>query len=182
MNPAMLSRRDALARIALLTGGAVIGGEAFLRGARGSVAPGRPFSPGELALMDEIGETIIPATDTPGAKSVGIAQFMAMMVRECYSPEEGATFRGGLGKIEKACRKKWGRGFLDCSAAQRTALLNQLGHEHYFEMLKQLTLLGYFTSETGCTRALRYIETPGSYDGDVAYRKGDRAWFVPPVP
>ena len=50
---------------------------------------------------------------------------------------------------------------------------------HYFSMMKELTLLGYFSSEIGCTHALRYAETPGSYDGDVPYHKGDRAWFDP---
>ena len=50
---------------------------------------------------------------------------------------------------------------------------------HYFAMMKELTLLGYFSSETGCTKALRYAETPGAYDGDVPYHKGDRAWFDP---
>ncbi len=47
---------------------------------------------------------------------------------------------------------------------------------HYFRMMKELTLLGFFTSEIGSTKALRYIETPGSFDGDVPYKKGDRAW------
>ena len=47
---------------------------------------------------------------------------------------------------------------------------------HYFRMMKELTLLGFFTSEIGSTKALRYVETPGSFDGDVPYKKGDRAW------
>jgi hypothetical protein len=47
-------------------------------------------------------------------------------------------------------------------------------------MLKQLTLLGYFTSEIGCTKALRYVETPGGFNGNVPYKKGDKAWFIAP--
>ena len=47
---------------------------------------------------------------------------------------------------------------------------------HYFKMMKELTLLGFFTSEVGSTKALRYIETPGHFDGCVPYKKGDRAW------
>jgi hypothetical protein len=47
---------------------------------------------------------------------------------------------------------------------------------HYFRMMKELTLLGYFTSEVGATKALRYIETPGHYDGCMPYKKGDKAW------
>jgi hypothetical protein len=45
--------------------------------------------------------------------------------------------------------------------------------------MKELTLLGYFSSEIGCTQALRYVEAPGAYRGDVPYRRGERAWFNP---
>jgi hypothetical protein len=47
---------------------------------------------------------------------------------------------------------------------------------HYFRMMKELTLLGYFTSEIGCTQAQRYAETPGRYDPCVPYKAGDKAW------
>ena len=47
---------------------------------------------------------------------------------------------------------------------------------HYFLMLKQLTILGYFTSETGASQALNYIAVPGKYDGSYPYKKGDKAW------
>jgi hypothetical protein len=43
-------------------------------------------------------------------------------------------------------------------------------------MIKQLTILGYFTSETGATKALRYEAVPGKYDGAYPYKKGDKAW------
>jgi hypothetical protein len=47
---------------------------------------------------------------------------------------------------------------------------------YYFQMMKELTLLGYFTSEIGCTEARRYVERPGSYNGDLPYKKGDKAF------
>ncbi|MFL5595795.1 MAG: gluconate 2-dehydrogenase subunit 3 family protein, partial [Gemmatimonadaceae bacterium] len=47
---------------------------------------------------------------------------------------------------------------------------------HYFRMMKELALLGYFTSEIGATQAQRYIETPGRYDPCVAYHPGEKAW------
>jgi hypothetical protein len=77
------------------------------------------------------------------------------------------------------------------SPAQRVALLERLDREaieymgrpgsegrppHYFRMLKELTLLGYFTSEIGCTQAQRYVETPGRFEPCVTYTAGDRAW------
>ncbi|HLT87118.1 MAG TPA: gluconate 2-dehydrogenase subunit 3 family protein [Sphingobacterium sp.] len=47
---------------------------------------------------------------------------------------------------------------------------------HFFHMLKQLTLTGFFTSEVGMTKALRYVKIPGKYDGNYPYTKGDRAF------
>jgi len=52
------------------------------------------------------------------------------------------------------------------------------GSSHYYSMIKDLTLLGYFTSEPGATKALRYVQTPGSYNGDVLYKKGDKSWAM----
>jgi len=47
---------------------------------------------------------------------------------------------------------------------------------HYFSMIKQLTLWGFFTSEPGATKALRYVAVPGKYEGCIPYKKGDKAW------
>lgn len=59
---------------------------------------------------------------------------------------------------------------------------NELYHElelpppHWFTLFKQITLTGFFNSEMGCTQALRYVKIPGRYDGDLPYKKGDRAF------
>jgi hypothetical protein len=47
---------------------------------------------------------------------------------------------------------------------------------HYFSLMKQLTLLGYFTSEIGATQALRYVAVPGKYEGCIPIQKGNKAW------
>jgi hypothetical protein len=197
MNSELLTRRQAVARIALLMGGAMIGGDAILRGetrSRDANAAGVTFGASDIALLDEIGETIIPTTQTPGAKAAGVGAFVAMMVNDCYSGSLQLAFHAGLGKVSKLSRERFGTDFASASAAQRTALLNDLDREqreheacreegeapHYFRMMKQLTLLGYFTSEIGATQALRYVEVPGGYDGNAPYKKGDRAWFSNP--
>ena len=190
-----MNRREAIARLALLMGGAVVGGETFLNG---SVLTGKQakleLSPAELALLDEIGETIIPTTTTPGAKAVQIGAFMRMMVNDCYDEQHQGVFKAGLSELNAACQKRFGKSFMASSAADRTTLLNQLDAEerryrahkskqdpsHYFRLMKQMTLLGYFTSEIGCTQALRYVEVPGAYRGGEPYKKGDPSWFVPP--
>jgi len=181
--PPALTRREAVTRLAWLLGGAIVGAEHFLNGTRARAGEAPPaFTPEELALMDGVADTIIPATDTPGAKAAGVGPFMAMMVTDCYDDDHQATFRSGLEQIDRACRQRHGRSFLEASSDERTALLNRLDAEAplYFLLIKQLTLLGYFTSEIGCTQALRYLEVPGAFHGDVPYRKGDRAWaFLP---
>lgn len=47
---------------------------------------------------------------------------------------------------------------------------------HYFRLMKQLSLLGYFTSEIGYTKAQRYVESPGRYDPCVPYKPGEKSW------
>jgi hypothetical protein len=197
-----MNRRDALARVALIMGGTLIGGEYFLSGcsspaeekdkrAAVGVKKEKPFlSPDQVAYLNEVGETILPTTKTPGAKAADVGSFMAVMVKDCYKPADQQIFLKGLTQLEQASQQKYKKGFLACDAPQRTALLTALDAEqkqysktktleapnHYFRMLKELTLLGYFTSEVGSTKALRYLPVPGKYDGCVPYQKGDRAW------
>ena len=191
----LMNRREALSRLALITGSVAIGAELFLTGCRSPDAAKRtqPFSPTELALLDEIGETILPATETPGAKAVGIGAFMATTATECYNDAAYAAFRNGLQRIDAACKKLNGKSFMESTPGERTALLNDLEREqraygreraraegpHYFRLMRELTLIGYFTSEIGCTKALRYVEAPGYFDGDLPYKKGDRAFYNP---
>lgn len=205
-----MNRREAIGRVALLMGGAVIGAEFFLSGCKpkGASTVDDLFTKDNTDYMNEIADTILPATSSPGAKAANVGGFMAVMVRDCYTPQDQKTFVEGLSKLNDAAKKKSGSDFMSLTPQQRTALLIDLDKEqkafveqrnkdlaadaakhkgelmyfppdlpqHYFTMMKQITLLGYFTSEIGCTKALRYIETPGHYDGDVPYKKGDKAW------
>ena len=195
MNAPLITRRNAVKRLALVMGGAFVGAEKFLLGA--TLSPGEStviFSREEVALLDEIGDTIIPATSTPGAKAVGIGAFMVMMVNDCYEAPDQVSFKEGLVDLQRRAKAGFGAEFTALSAPQRTSLLNQLDREqreymrqkpadgphHYFTLLKQLTLVGYFTSEIGATQALQYVEVPGSYNGNAPYHKGERNWFSPP--
>jgi hypothetical protein len=186
--PTLLSRREMLARLGVLLGGALIGGDTWLRGE--SLAGQKSiqvFSAADVALLDEIAETIIPATSTPGAKAAGVGAFMAMMVTDCYDRAHHAAFQTGLAQLRDS-------GFPTASPTERTARLNALDAEqkahqaaksgdapaHYFRMMKQLTILGYFTSEIGAAQNLIYEEVPGRFDGNAPYKKGDRYFFTPP--
>jgi hypothetical protein len=195
----ILSRREAVIKMALLMGASVVGPRLLAH--TFDMKPGAPtgFSSEELALLDEIGETIIPATTIPGAKAVGIGAFIAMMVNDCYSPRDQAVFAAGLVELPQNYEKEFGETFLNGKPENRVQFLNALDIEqrrhtaarrqrnetneagtiqelsapHYFRIMRELTILGYFSSEIGATQAVNYLEVPGRYDGDVPYKKGD---------
>ncbi len=190
--PELMSRREALLRFGAVMGGTMLGSAALVTGcATPDARPaGELFTGADVALLDEIAETILPATDTPGARAAGVGAFMTVMVADTYRADEQAVFLAGLGAVDDECRALHGVSFMAASGAERTALLRRLDIEqfdymqsrppgspvHYFRMLKELTLQGYFTSEIGYTQAMRYVETPGRFDPCVPYTAGDRAW------
>ena len=84
-----MNRREALERVALLMGGTVIGGAAFLQGCKSSdnKAIGFSLSADQVAFLDEVAETIIPATSTPGAKAAKVGAFIQVMVWPLYTSD-----------------------------------------------------------------------------------------------
>ena len=206
-----LTRRDVIQRVtAMLGGAALVGGDSLAaftfdeaaRTAAMSQGAGA-FTAAEIALLDEIAETILPETSTPGAKAAKTGAFMALMVTDTYTARAQEVFRDGMRKIDEACQRANGVTFIGATPAQRLAVAEALDREqktvmdarlapktnrapiaavsnddpaHYFRMMKELTLLGFFTSEPGMTKALRYIETPGRFDPCAPYAPGDKAW------
>ncbi|MBC7743552.1 MAG: gluconate 2-dehydrogenase subunit 3 family protein [Flavobacterium sp.] len=189
-----MDRREAITKVGWLLGGTIVGANLFLdiacTPAAEKSAAKTFFNADQIALLDEMGETILPATSTPGAKASKIGEFMDIMVRDCYTKADQKIFKDGLVKLEDECKKEHGKSFMDSSAAERTAFFIKKDAEqkeymktkkpedpsHHFRMIKELTLLGFFTSEVGATKALRYVSIPGKYDGNVPYKKGDKAW------
>ncbi|MEO6719156.1 MAG: gluconate 2-dehydrogenase subunit 3 family protein [Ferruginibacter sp.] len=189
-----MTRRDLLQNVAILLGGSIVGGTVFsLEGCKSADKPVQVnalFTDKQVALMNEIADTILPTTSSPGAKTAKVGDFMAVMVLDCYEEKDQKVFTDGLKKVDELSEQKYKASFMDLDPKQRTELLTALDKEqaeyqekkakddpsHYFRMMKELTLLGYFTSKEGATQALRYVAVPGRYDGDVPYKKGDKAW------
>ncbi len=173
-----MNRRQAVIKMALLMGATTLGPR-LLAGTFGA-SSGAPagFTAAQLTLLDEIADTIIPPTTVPGAKAAGVGAFIAMMVQDCYEAGDQAAVRSGLAQLDADYAARHQGPFTTGRAADRTTFLTKLerARPRYFRILKELTLLGYFTSEIGCTQALQYAEVPGRYDGDLPYRKGERAW------
>lgn len=185
-----MNRREAVQYISILLGGTIVGANAFITGCKSETGKEQGFTQEDIAYLDEIADTILPTTKTPGAKAAQVGKFMTVMVNDCYEEKEQKAFREGMDKINNLSEKEFGKNFMEISPQQRHTLLVKLDAEqkqytkakkpidvpHYFRMMKELTLNGYFTSEIGCTQARRYIETPGKYEGCVPYKKGEKAW------
>lgn len=185
-----MNRRRALELTATVLGTAILGSDIFLSGCKQAVNKSLLFSETDTALMDEIGETILPDSDrSPGAKAAEIGKFMQIIVSDCYTEKDAALFKSGLKEIDQAAYQQYGAGFIKLSPQQRFDLLvefdktartqEKAGTQHFYTMFKQLTIWGYFSSEIGQTKALRYNPSPGGYDGNTNYKPGDRAWVGP---
>jgi len=234
----MIGRREAIQRVSALLGGiTLVGGSALITACEKEGASARAdsaagvgeFTTADIAFLDEVADTMLPETKTPGAKAAKVGAFMALMVTDTYQPADRKRFRDGMRRVDEESRKDSGAGFMQATPQQRLALLQRLDREqkaqadaresassakkgkeadakadarlpdqrkenaegtdanpapaitadaptHYFRMMKELSLLGYFTSEVGSTKAQRYIESPGRFDPCVPYVKGETSW------
>ncbi len=192
-----MNRRELLQRSALLFGGTLLGADSILaKNIDWDQLDNLPedyakgiglFNKAQIKLLNEVAETIIPATDIPGAKAAKVGQFMAVMVSDCYEPADQKRFMEGLAQLDADCIKNHGKKFMKLAGNLQTDFLSELDAEqkafqkgkkketpsHYFRVIKDLAIWGYFTSEIGMTQALRYIEYPGKYT-TIDYKKGDR--------
>lgn len=124
-------------------------------------------------LLADLVETIIPATDTPGAKALNVHQFVQKMVADCYPIAAQGSLRNGLDSLDVLAKTAYGKSFAEGDAAQRTALLTQLsqstdtGQKEFYSLVKGLTIRGYMSSEYVLTNLTNYQFIPGHYYGCV---------------
>lgn len=204
-----MNRREAIQRVAMVIGGSVIGANLFLEGCTRPASKDVAvlFEKDKINFLGDLAEAILPKTSTPGAKEAGVGEFIPVMIRDCYDPQDQKAFLEGLDGVDDKAKKEFGKKFQELSKDEQLQFVNMLDKEakefqkqrsekqqklneeaekntreveqlpnHFFHMLKQLTLTGFFTSEIGMTKALRYVKIPGKYDGNYPYKKGDRAF------
>jgi hypothetical protein len=141
---------------------------------------------GRAAMLEALVDTVLPATDTPGALEARVQVFVDLALRDCYTAAERQVFAAGLETLAADCQGRHGRPFEACSPAVRHALLAPLDAASYapdtgprgsfVRILKDLTLLGFFTSRIGATQVLTYEAVPGGYRGCQELRPGQKAW------
>jgi gluconate 2-dehydrogenase gamma chain len=231
-----VTRREALRRVALLLGGAVsaptlAGVLAGCERRAGSAGSGSALSAEQKEMIATIAEHILPTTDTPGAREVGVPDFIDVMLAEYYPEEERRLFLEGMGEVDERAREAHGSAFRECTPAQQVALLTQLDREAFappgprsdgtrrdvreethrgkgetplppevesgsvrwvagekrqekkaerpfFRTMKELTLVGYYTSEAGATQELRHAPVPGRYEACVPLAQVGKTWAV----
>lgn len=128
----------------------------------------------QRTLLAEVADVIIPETDTPGAKEASAHEFIIRVMRDCYELADQEQFFAGLARIDERSQAAYQKPFVDLSRKDQIAIIAETAKKDkgYFKQIKELSQVGYFTSEIGVTRNLQYIPIPGRFEGDVPYEKG----------
>ena len=192
----LINRREALRRTSIIMGGAlsssVVAG--ILAGCQTEEMAGwQPefLSKDQADLVSALTQRILPATDQPGAKEAKVDQFVDMMLKEFYSEPEKQLFVKGLTAIGKEAQSSFDHSFTDCDADQQDQILTKSAQQAkiqlqqtepasskkpFFVMIKELTLVGFFTSEIGASQVINYDPVPGGFDGCVPLEQPGKNW------
>ena len=147
----------------------------------------RTLNPHQNAMVATISEIIIPQTDTPGAKAARVNEFIDLILTEWYDEEEKSIFLTGLTEVDTRTRDLFGKDFIDCAEKLQAEILRVLDDEvaearaevrrgsgrrrpperNFFFMIKQLTLIGYYTSQIGFEQELHSEIIPARHAGCV---------------
>jgi hypothetical protein len=142
-----------------------------------------------------LADLIIPATDTPGAVAAGVPEFIHQIVIDWYTPAEQQIFLDGLAELDVIAEAHWSAPFARLDPDQQARVLSELeppseagmaslmtmpagaaGDAPFYLKLKELTVLGYYTSQIAATTELDYQPVPGAYDGDALFDEYGRQW------
>ncbi len=172
-----MNRRNVLQSISLGLGGAVA-----LPGWANAWTPsglkeGILLMKSEEELLTDLSETIIPETDTPGARKLEISKFIRLMVSDLYEKKDQDRFRKALDKVEEISKLIYGKSYGECTKDQKLHLLQGLemssdaDQKWFFNTVKRLTVQGYTTSEFYLTEIAKFEFAPGRFLGCVPLPK-----------
>ena len=136
-------------------------------------------------LVANLAETILPKTDTPGAKDLGINLFVFKMIDDCFDKKAQEEFMSGLKEFGDAVEKKYGKSFNESTVAERSAFANQIEKESkdpknkekqgkssgFYWTVKGQTVFGYTTSKYFMTKQIVYELVPGRYNAMFPVKK-----------
>ncbi|MBX5439703.1 MAG: gluconate 2-dehydrogenase subunit 3 family protein [Thermoflavifilum sp.] len=191
-----MNRRDAIRQVALLMGGALSAGTLSIVLDSCHHTPEQVtdhFTDTHKKTITALADLILPRTNTPGALDAGVPDFVVMMVNECYPDDQRQKFLEGLNAFNQQCETQQGKLFADCAPDQQKTYLTAVEQRvfgqqtpqdsddaipYFYRTCKELTLLGYFTSEPGATKDLVYVPIPGKYEGCIPLKPGQHAWAM----
>jgi hypothetical protein len=201
-----MNRREAIQKAALTLGYAISASAAFgvLHGCKAKpdlVYKPDFFTEDQALTISELAEIILPKTTTPGAKDAGVPGFIDDLLKEVYTKEQQENFLQDLSAFDEEAKKNFGDNFGSLEKEHQLAFVKMkhdeamsaegatraVGYRSYSKKkdeapfilkIKELTLLGFFTSEPGATQVLQYNQVPGPYQGCVPLEKVGKAWAV----
>jgi hypothetical protein len=196
-----MSRREAFIKVGYLAGGALSAGTLSTLmtscASNGNASSGwRPqvVPRDQVGVLEGLVDGIIPATDTPGAVDAGVPEFFDLMLRDYFTEEARDLVIAGLQGVDANCRQVYGSAWSDLDATQRADMVARLdraafderqrgaGTPHFFGIVKEMTLWGYFSSEAGASQLQRFEISPGPFEGCIDFAEVGRPWtfFVSP--
>jgi hypothetical protein len=188
-----MKRRKAIGRI-LLAGGGTVAAYSGYKWYDLKRTPDLTYLDQSRDLIADLAETIIPATDTPGAKEARVHDYIILMIKDCTDIKSQNKFIGGLKDLEHYCASVYERSFAKCTENEKQQVLkhfeekgrnykgiigkaqNRFLGKSFFNTLKEYTASGYCSSEIGATKGLAYVHIPGKFLGCIPMQPGQKSW------
>ena len=177
-----MKRRIALKQLGFITAGAMVLPSCVQQAKEATIALKNIIINGDQEmLLAEIAETIIPATDIPGAKALNVHHFILKMVDDCQDKESQQQFISGLSLVEKAVKEKLDKPFDECSSEERKQFFLEFEQKNkdakdgekredlpaFYSLTKQYSAQAFLSSEYVMTNVLKYNMVPGRFEGCV---------------
>jgi len=188
-----MNRRKAIGLLLLASGGAAAT-YSGLKWYQLNHSPDLAYLDGKLNLLSALAETIIPKTDTPGAKEAGVGPYLLDMVKDCTDRKTQNKFIDGLKELEHYSDSQFSKTYETCSPEEQVKIMkhfqekgkpyngiigkaqNKFLGKSFFTTLKEYTVMGYCSSQLGATQGLAYLAVPGPYLGCTTLTKGQKSW------
>ncbi|MGN8058323.1 gluconate 2-dehydrogenase subunit 3 family protein [Pedobacter sp. 22163] len=192
-----MHRREALKNVAFLLGGAISASTMGVLFESFTLPENEKnfvlYSLEDEKIFAEFADIIVPTTKTSaGAKAAGLGKFIPMMMKDCYPATMQTSFAQGFKDLQAKSMKDFGKSYITLTPADRKKLMIDLRAialaqkaskseenkdlAYFFITARDLTLLGYYSSEIGCTKAREYVLIPGRYNGNVPLKPGQKSW------
>jgi hypothetical protein len=188
-----MNRRKAIGNILLITGGVTLTVSSY-KGYQWFKKPDLNFIIKQKQLIEALAETIIPKTDTPGAKEAGVGEIIVILLRDCTSRPSQNKFTEGLKELINYCSTEYKKSYIDCTSEEQAIILrhfqekgkpfkgiigkvqNKFLGKSFYSTLAEYTTFGYCTSEIGAKQGLSYVLIPGRYNGCIPLEQNQRTW------